>query len=66
MDRETIQSILGIKHRTYFRNKYLRPAFDDGYIEFTHPNEKQSKSQKYRLPPKGLQLKEKLKKQNKK
>lgn len=34
---------------------------DEGYIEFTLPNEKQSKLQKYRLTGKGLALKEKLK-----
>lgn len=66
MDRETLQSILEIKHRTYFRNKYLKPALSNGYIEFTHPNEKQSKSQGYRLTSKGLKLKAALNKQNKK
>lgn len=60
-DRETLQSTLGIKHRTYFRNKYLKPSIDGGYIEFTLPNEKQSKLQKYRLTAKGLALKETLK-----
>ncbi len=34
---------------------------DEGYIEFTLPNEKQSKLQKYRLTAKGLALKENLK-----
>lgn len=34
---------------------------DEGYIEFTLPNEKQSKLQKYRLTAKGLTLKESLK-----
>ncbi|MEQ3145758.1 Fic family protein [Phocaeicola coprocola] len=61
VDRETLQSILGIKHRTYFRNKYLKPSINEGYIEFTLPNEKQSKLQKYRLTAKGLALKETLK-----
>ncbi len=61
VDRETLQSILGIKHRTYFRNTYLKPSMDQGYIEFTLPNEKQSKLQKYRLTAKGLSLKETLK-----
>ena len=61
IDRETLQSALGIKHRTYFRNTYLKPSIDEGYIEFTLPNEKQSKLQKYRLTAKGLELKESLK-----
>ena len=34
---------------------------DEGYIEFTLPNEKQSKLQKYRLTAKCLALKESLK-----
>ncbi len=61
VDRETLQSIIGIKHRTYFRNTYLKPSLDEGYIEFTLPNEKQSKLQRYRLTAKGLALKENLK-----
>ena len=47
----------------YFRNTYLKPSIDEGYIEFTLPNEKQSKLQKYRLTAKGLALKEFLIKQ---
>lgn len=61
IDRDTLQSKIGIKHRTYFRNNYIKPAIEQGYIEFTLPNEKQSKYQKYRLTAKGLALKESLK-----
>ena len=61
VDRDTLQSLIGIKHRTYFRSTYIKPALDEGYIEFTLPNEKQSKLQKYRLTAKGMALKEKLK-----
>ena len=61
VDRETLQSKIGIKHRQHFRNAYLKPSLDEGYIEFTLPNEKQSKLQKYRLTAKGLALKESLK-----
>ena len=61
IDRETLQSKIGIKHRQHFRNAYLKPSLDEGYIEFTLPNEKQSKLQKYRLTAKGLALKESLK-----
>ena len=43
VDRETLQALIGIKHRTYFRNTYIKPALDEGYIEFTLPNEQQSK-----------------------
>ena len=57
IDRDTLQSLIGIKHRTYFRSTYIKPALDEGYIEFTLPNEKQSKLQKYRLTAKGIALK---------
>ena len=61
IDREVLQSKIGIKHRTYFRNNFIKPALENGYIEFTLPNEKQSKNQKYRLTAKGIALKEQLK-----
>ena len=57
-----MQSKLGITHRTYFRNTYLKPSMDEGYVEFTLPDEKQSKLQKYRLTEKGLALQDVLKK----
>lgn len=60
VDRDTLQSLIGIKHKTYFRRTYLKPALDEGYIEFTSPNEKQSKFQKYRLTAKGIALKNSL------
>lgn len=61
VDRETLQALIGIKHRTYFRNTYIKPALNEGYIEFTLPNEKQSKLQKYRLTAEGLALQHTLK-----
>ena len=61
VDRDTLQSLIGIKHRTYFRSTYIKPALEEGYIEFTLPNEKQSKLQKYRLTAKGIALKDALK-----
>ena len=61
IDRDTLQSLLiGIKHRTYFRSTYIKPALEEGYIEFTLPNEKRSKLQKYRLTAKGIALKNSL------
>ena len=60
IDRDTLQSLIGIKHRTYFRSTYIKPALDEGYIEFTLPNEKQSKLQKYRLTARGIALKNSL------
>lgn len=60
IDRDTLQSLIGIKHRTYFRSTYIKPALEEGYIEFTLPNEKRSKLQKYRLTAKGIALKNSL------
>ena len=60
VDRDTLQSLIGIKHRTYFRSTYIKPALEEGYIEFTLPNEKRSKLQKYRLTAKGIVLKNSL------
>ena len=60
VDRDTLQSLIGIKHRTYFRSTYIKPALEEGYIEFTLPNEKQSKLQKYRLTAKGIALENSL------
>ena len=60
VDKDTLQSLIGIKHRTYFRSTYIKPALEEGYIEFTLPNEKQSKLQKYRLTAKGIALKDSL------
>lgn len=36
IDGEALQSTLEIKHRTNFRNTYLKLSMDEGYIEFTH------------------------------
>ena len=66
VDRYTLQSLIGIEHRTYFRNTFIKPALEEGYIEFTLPNEKRSKNQKYRLTEKGLKLKQELENKNNK
>ena len=49
-----------IKHRTYFRSTYIKPALEEGYMEFTLPNKKRSKLQKYRLTARGIALKNSL------
>ena len=42
VDKDTLQSLIGIKRRTYFRSTYIKPALEEGYIEFTLPDEKLS------------------------
>ncbi|MDX9767049.1 MAG: Fic family protein [Ectothiorhodospiraceae bacterium] len=53
MGREALQSALGLSDRKSFRERYLRPALDDGLIEMTIPDKPSSRSQKYRLTDKG-------------
>ena len=61
MGRMTLQDILSIKNRDYFRTEYLNSAINYGYIELTIPDKQNSKNQKYRLTAKGIALKESLK-----
>ena len=49
-----------VKHRTYFCSTYIKPALEEGYMEFTLPNKKRSKLQKYRLTVRGIALKNSL------
>lgn len=45
---------LGMSHRPTFRDNYLHPALDAGWIEPTIPDKPTSRNQKYRLTEKGL------------
>ena len=54
--------LMGLRDRTKFRNKYVRPLLEEGIIEMTIPDKPNSQNQKYRLTPKGIELKEMLKK----
>ena len=53
MKRTEIQSALALKHEDHFREAYLRPALDEGFIEMTIPDKPRSRLQKYRLTGKG-------------
>jgi predicted HTH transcriptional regulator len=46
---------LNLKHRPTFRENYLHPALEKGYIELTIPEKPTSRLQKYRLTEKGRQ-----------
>lgn len=61
MSRPQLMAILELKNRPHFATNYLDPAIKDGLIEMTIPEKSKSKNQKYRLTPKGLELKESLK-----
>ncbi len=55
MGREALQSALHLSDRKSFRERYLKPALDDGLIEMTIPDKPNSRLQKYRLTDKGRQ-----------
>jgi len=60
MNRQEIQTKLGLSHRENFRSNYLKPALEQGFIEMTIPDKPNSSLQKYRLTILGRQLKVKL------
>lgn len=57
MKSAEIQEVLQLKHREYFRENYLDPALNEGYVEMTFPDTPKHPNQKYRLTAKGLELK---------
>ncbi len=58
MDRDTLQTVVGLVNRKYFREQYLLPAIQMGFIEMTIPDKPNSRFQKYRLTPAGMQYRE--------
>ena len=55
MSREILQNGLDLQDRKSFRQLYLKPAFVEGLIEMTLPDQPNSRLQKYRLTAKGQQ-----------
>ena len=53
--REQLQNLLGIKDRKHFYKVYLKPALQNGFIEYTLPEKPKSKFQQYRLTQLGIQ-----------
>ncbi len=49
MSRAALQTALGLKDRKSFRERYLKPALEQGLIEMTIPEKPNSSLQKYRL-----------------
>jgi len=47
---------LSLRHEDYFREAYLVPAIEAGYVEMTIPDKPKSSKQKYRLTAKGRAL----------
>ncbi len=65
MSRKELMEKLELKHRPTFRENYLNPALKADAIEMTIPNTPKSTNQKYRLTPKGSDLKNRLKNKRK-
>jgi len=61
MSRQTMMDLLGLKDMKNFRENYLKPAIEKGWIEMTNPNAKGS-NQAYRLTHKGKIKQTKMKK----
>lgn len=55
MSSEALQNALELQDRKSFRERYLKPAMTDGWIEMTIPDKPNSRLQKYRLTNKGRQ-----------
>ncbi|MCX6234222.1 MAG: hypothetical protein NT175_05775 [Bacteroidetes bacterium] len=64
--RIEIQEALGLKHQENFRDNYLLPSLESGYIEMTIPETPTHQEQRYRLTANGIELKKKLRKSKKK
>lgn len=62
LPRRQIIADLGLKQRSRscFINNYLRPTYEQGYIEFAYPNSPHKPEQAYKLTAKGLELYEQL------
>lgn len=49
LERDTLQTLLGIADRKYFRKAYLNPAIKAGVVEMTIPGQPNNMNQKYRI-----------------
>ena len=56
MSRVQIQQALGLRHEDHFRESYLTPALQSGFVEMTVPGKPKSSRQQYRLTAKGQAL----------
>jgi hypothetical protein len=56
MNREQLQALLALQDRKSFRKRYLQPALAEGLIEYTRPDQPNSRLQQYRLTDLGRAL----------
>ena len=53
MSSGELRKKLDLSHRATFRENYLHPALNSGFIEYTIPGKPTSRLQKYRITGKG-------------
>ena len=58
LPRRQLVAEIGMRQnsRHTFSNNYIRPAYDNGYIDFSYPSSPHKPEQAYRLTSKGLEL----------
>lgn len=56
MSRREILQVLGLNDRKSFRQRYLLPALEQGYVEMTNPASPRARNQRYRLTARGQEL----------
>ena len=58
LPRRQLVAEIGMRQnsRHTFSNNYIRPAYDNGYIDFSYPSSPHKPKQAYRLTSKGLEL----------
>lgn len=65
MSRDDLMTLLELKHRDNFMEKYLKPAIAQGWVERTIPDKPTSSRQKYRVSQAGLKHQKNIKNDNK-
>ena len=53
---QALMDWMGVKHRSHFRTRQIKPLLDMRLLEMTHPDKPSSSKQRYRLSEKGRQL----------
>jgi len=57
MSKKDLMHKIDISDKVTFRENYIQPALEQGFIEMTQPDSPTSPTQKYKLTPKGKEYK---------
>ena len=52
-----LMALAGLTHRTFFRNRHLKPLLDANIVRMTNPDNPNAANQRYVLTESGLALK---------